>query len=147
MKGSQVKTNATVTVPPPNVKCSILLTVATTLTALIRCLKQCGQQQPYMVLQQMYWISEARNIQSRHRLRVFQKSTMSNTFLMIPRTNTMCGTSVRLVKAKSMKLKDTQLHLFMKKKCHFLMLDTVLVPFKLKARMRLIFHALIKLVF
>ena len=67
----------------------------------------------------MYWISEARNIQSRHRLRVFQKSTMSNTFLMIPRTNTMCGTSVRLVKAKSMKLKDTQLHLFMRKKCLF----------------------------
>ena len=46
MKGSQLKTNATVTVPLPNVKCSILLTVATTLTALIRCLKQCGQQQP-----------------------------------------------------------------------------------------------------
>ena len=54
VKGSQVKTNATVTVPPPNVKCSILLTVTTTLTALIRCLKQCGQQQPYVVLQQMY---------------------------------------------------------------------------------------------
>ena len=29
----------------------------------------------------------------------------------------------------------------------FLMLETVLVPFRLKARMRLIFHALIKLVF
>ena len=32
-------------------------------------------------------------------------------------------------------------------KCHFLILETVLVPFTLKARMRLIFHALIKLVF
>ena len=66
MIGSQVKTNATMILPPPNVKCSILLTVATTLTALIRCLKQCGQQQPYVVLQQLCWISEARNIQSRH---------------------------------------------------------------------------------
>ena len=82
MKGPQVKTNATVTVPPPNIKCSILLTVATTLTVLIRCLKQCCQQQPYVVLQQMYWVSEARNIQSRHRLKIFQKSTMSNTFLV-----------------------------------------------------------------
>ena len=31
----------------------------------------------------------------------------------------MCGNSVRLVKAKSMKLKDTHLHLSMRKKCHF----------------------------
>ena len=35
---------------------------------------------------------------------------------MIPRTNTMCGNLVRLVKAGSMKLKGTQLHLFMSKK-------------------------------
>ena len=62
MKGSQVKTNATMIVPPPNVKCSILFTVATTLTVLNRCFKQCSQQQPYVVLQQMYWISETRNI-------------------------------------------------------------------------------------
>ena len=87
------------------IKRSILLTVATALTVLIRCLKQCGQQQPYVVLQQMYWISEARNIQSRHTLNFFQKSTMSNTFMMIPRMNTMCGNLVRLVKAESMKKK------------------------------------------
>ena len=72
---------------------------------------------------------------------------MSNTFMMIPRMNTMCGNLVRLVKAEIMKKKNTQLHLFMRKKNHFLMLETVLVPFTLKARMRLIFHALIKLAF
>ena len=83
----------------------------------------------------------------RHISKILKKSTMSNTFMMIPRTNTMCGNLVRLVKAESMKLKDTQLHLFMSKRCHFLMLETVLVPFTLTARMRLIFHALIKLVF
>ena len=31
----------------------------------------------------------------------------------------MCGNSVRLFKTKGNKLKDTQLHLFMRKKCHF----------------------------
>ena len=54
---------------------------------------------------------------------------------------------MRLVKAESMKKKDTQLHLFMRKKFHFLMLETVLVPLTLKAKMKLIFHALIKLIF
>ena len=121
--------------------------IATTLTVLIWCLKQCGQQQPYVVLQQMYRILKAWNIQSRYRLKIFQKSIMSNTFVMTPRTNNMCGNLVRLDKAKSMKLKDTQLHLFVRKKWHFLMLENVLIAFTLKARMRLIFHAVIKLVF
>ena len=33
--------------------------------------------------------------------------------------NTMCGNLVRLVKAESMKLKDTQLHLFMRENAIF----------------------------
>ena len=41
---------------------------------------------------------------------------VKNKFMMIPRMNTMCGNLVRLVKTQSMKLKDTQLHLFMRKK-------------------------------
>ena len=61
-------------------QCSILLTVATILTVLIRFLKQCSQQQPYVVLQQMYWISEPRSIKNRHNLKYFQKQTMSKTF-------------------------------------------------------------------
>ena len=72
---------------------------------------------------------------------------MSNTFMIIPKMNTMRGNLLRLVKAESMKKKDTQLHLFMRKKFHFLMLETVVVPLTLKAKMRLIFHALIKLIF
>ena len=114
MKGSEVKTNLTVTVPPPNVKFSISLEVAITLTVLIRFLKEYGQQQLYVVLQQMYLISEDRNTQSRHRLKTFQKSVISNTFLMISRTNTMCGRLVRLSKKESMKIKHTKLHLFMR---------------------------------
>ena len=73
----------------------------------------------------MYWVSEATNIQSRHRLKVFQESTMSNRFIMIQRTSITCGNLVRFDKEEITKLKDTQLHLFMIKKCHFLMLETV----------------------
>ena len=134
-------------VPPPNVKCSILLTVATALTVLIRCFKQCSQQQPYVVLQQMYWISETRNIQSRqikntskiHHVKYIYDDTMSKYHMWL---------FSEIVQGRRYEIKayPIQLHLLIKK-CHVLMLETVLVPFSLKARMRLIFHALLKLVF
>ena len=44
---------------------------------------------------------------------------------MIQRTSIMCGNLVRFDKAEITKLKDTQLHLFMSKKCHFLMLEKI----------------------
>lgn len=50
---------------------------------------------------------------------------MSNRFIMIQRTSIMCGNLVRFDKEEITKLKDTQLHLFMIKKYHFLMLETV----------------------
>ena len=132
MKGSQVKTNATVTVQMPNIKCSILLIVATTLCGFTANVLDIRGQK-YTKKTQIKNISKIQPVK--------------NKFMMIPRMNTMCGNLVRLVKTQSMKLKDTQLHLFMRKKWHFWMLETVLVPFTLKARMRLIFHTLRKLVF
>ena len=104
MKGSQVKTNATVTVQMPNIKCSILLTVATTLRGFTANVLDIRGQK-YTKKTQIKNISKIQPVK--------------NKFMMIPRMNTMCGNLVRLVKAESMKLKDTQLHLFMRENAIF----------------------------
>ena len=107
-------------VPPPNVKCSILLTVATALTVLIRCFKQCSQQQPYVVLQQMYWISETRNIQSRqikntskiHHVKYIYDDTMSKYHMWL---------FSEIVQGRRYEIKayPIQLHLLIKKMSRF----------------------------